>query len=630
MGGDLAGGGINDGATTPKGTWSSEKIEQEIAAVGGAYAYRKQVLDFVDNTLAPPTEVSGDRYILDDTGVSNAAWDGAAALSIVEFNGTTWDEIVPSSGWRCFVAGEGQDRAYIDDGTPAWEPRPNLNPHALGGAQHTADTLANLNTKISDGTVDKTTDPRDSDTTRIDIAKIGTPARDKLDEHLGFGLSAGTRAGVYITDAGSQQFDVTLGAGFIRTSNDHSAPLKAFEWVASLANAIPDGTVRYVGVEYNAGSPRVSVRTTDNWNRHDDFRLGSVVREGTVLHILNNPQDASNGVIHAYRRFYNTEPLKRADRLGGLILGETGTRNLSVTAGRLYDGLTEFVIAAIDTSVASTFDVYYGSFTKVAAQTQWDNAQYDNAGVLTAFSANKWGVHWLYIEADGELVLLYGQAQFNTEAAADLSMSPASVPLRLQTHGKLIGRVLFQEGAASAAQVESVFDVTFQTTGTSDHNNLSNLQGGIPGEYNHLSNAEIAALGGARFFIPAADPNGTLGDHPVRNITGTGNARFMFAVPADFASLISLVVVAHSAVTGSVDIDITSDYGKNGEAYNNHSEARDGGVSPTSVTANVIARLDISDVFSSLEGGDVCGFNWDHNSIGGTIAFWGVELRYNT
>ena len=53
--------------------------------------------------------------------------------------------------------------------------------HAIGGADHTADTLANLNTKISDATLDDIGDPRDADnllsaTTTIDIASAATPS----------------------------------------------------------------------------------------------------------------------------------------------------------------------------------------------------------------------------------------------------------------------------------------------------------------------------------------------------------------------------------------------------------------------------------------------------------------------
>jgi hypothetical protein len=83
-----------------------------------------EVLDYVDNTAVPPTEVLGDRYILDDTGASNAAWDGAAALDLVEFDGAVWVVKAVESGNETFVAAESQDRMFVDDGSPAWEARP--------------------------------------------------------------------------------------------------------------------------------------------------------------------------------------------------------------------------------------------------------------------------------------------------------------------------------------------------------------------------------------------------------------------------------------------------------------------------------------------------------------------------
>lgn len=138
----------------------------------------------------------------------------------------------------------------------------------------------------------------------------------------------------------------------------------------------------------------------------------------------------------------------------------------------------------------------------------------------------------------------------------------------------------------------------------------------------------VPQAGTARFFVPAPDLNVNLGDHRVRSISGTGNHRFVFAIPADFISLITLCLIGRSTVTISADIDVTSDYGKDVEDYDAHSEARDGGTTPTALTANQIERFDISDVFSNLEAGDVCGFNWDHNSIGGTVYYWGVEVRY--
>jgi hypothetical protein len=83
----------------------------------------RAVIDYVDNTAVPPSENDGDRFLLDDTGVSNAAWDGGAALDIMQFNGTSglWESQTPEEGMITYVDVEDQDRRFIDDGVPTWE-----------------------------------------------------------------------------------------------------------------------------------------------------------------------------------------------------------------------------------------------------------------------------------------------------------------------------------------------------------------------------------------------------------------------------------------------------------------------------------------------------------------------------
>ncbi|RLB87079.1 MAG: hypothetical protein DRH26_16290, partial [Deltaproteobacteria bacterium] len=115
---------IDDGSTGVTNLWSGNKIDQEITAVSSGYSRRAAVITIVDNTQAPPTEVLGDRYILDDTGGGvNAAWDGASINDIVEFNGSTWDATTPSEGWIAYADTDNKDALFVDDGAPAWELR---------------------------------------------------------------------------------------------------------------------------------------------------------------------------------------------------------------------------------------------------------------------------------------------------------------------------------------------------------------------------------------------------------------------------------------------------------------------------------------------------------------------------
>lgn len=101
----------------------ANSLAAKITAILSSYSRRPKVIDIVDNTAAPPTEIMGDRYILDFTGTSHADWDGAAAGRIVQFDGTSWIAEYPFEGWICYVDEQNKDALFVNDGTPQWELR---------------------------------------------------------------------------------------------------------------------------------------------------------------------------------------------------------------------------------------------------------------------------------------------------------------------------------------------------------------------------------------------------------------------------------------------------------------------------------------------------------------------------
>jgi hypothetical protein len=313
--------------------------------------------------------------------------------------------------------------------------------------------------------------------------------------------SSGVISGGTIADAGGGNITVTAGYGLIKATNAAFGVLYFCDWANLTATAIPVNTARWIGVEYNAGAPQITVRASDNFTYLDDFPLGYVVNEAGTLHVTNNARvivDAPGGLI---RRFHQTLPYVRDELVGGLILNETGVRKITLSGGYLWDRSNRFAIAAIDTSGAGRFDLYYrdgaGGFTRVAAQTDWPNEQYDdNSGVLATMTNNRYAVIWWYLELDGGLVALYGRAQHVTAAAAQAESVPATLPLRLQVDGKLIGRLIFKKSDATATAIDTTWLTQFSPTATTTHNNLAGLQGGTLSEYYHLTAAEYAALGG--------------------------------------------------------------------------------------------------------------------------------------
>jgi len=292
--------------------------------------------------------------------------------------------------------------------------------------------------------------------------------------------SAGWSSGGTITSGTTTSVAVAAGTGFIRSTDSDVATIYFFDWDAEASLSVPLDTIRYIGVDYNAGSPQAVVRSTYDWNFNTDFPLGTVVNEDGYLHVINASHAVGDHASNMIQRSYETMPFERDNRSGGLILGETGTRNVTVTAGSLWERLERFSIGAVDTSASDTFDRYYrdggGDWTKEASETQWDNTQYDDgSGSLVTISGGYYSVQYFYIELDGELVSLYGQAQYADLASAQDDSAPSDLPDRLTAHGKLIGRIIFVESASTASVIESVFDTSFSATVVTDHGSLAGL-----------------------------------------------------------------------------------------------------------------------------------------------------------
>ncbi len=309
----------------------------------------------------------------------------------------------------------------------------------------------------------------------LTLSRIGESTFSTVQDLQNIFHSAGWTSGGTIADIGGAAISVAAGTGLIRTSNSATALVPYFDWVASTTIDIPADTIRYIGVEYNSGSPRAAIRTTYNWNLKTDFPLGNVVNEGGTLHLENAPQAVGDHAATMIERAFESLGKQRDNITGGLIIGETGSRNVTMSSGTLWERLSSFAISAIDTSGADTLDTYCGTTKNETATSTWDNLNYCNSGSLTALSNNRWAVLWFYIELDGDLIMQYGTAQYVSEASAEAEGTPSTVTNRVIAQSKLIGRFIFQESASTVESIETVFATTFAGAIVTDHGNLAGL-----------------------------------------------------------------------------------------------------------------------------------------------------------
>lgn len=292
--------------------------------------------------------------------------------------------------------------------------------------------------------------------------------------------STGSSSGGLVTDAGSNTIDVASGTGFIRATDSDLAEVLFFDWPAETGLSVPSGTTRFIGIQYNAGTPNVVISATNNFDATTTFHLATCVNEGGTIHISNTPHKVGDHASAMILRSHEAMGIQRDNVTGGLILGETGTRNVTMSAGKLWDRLAKFTLSAIDTSAAGTYDRYFttapGVHTKQVAETQWDNTQWnDVTSGLVTLGANKYSNEWFYLELEGELLSMYGDEEFNSLAEAENAQPPADVPDRITQLATLIGRIIFKKSDATAQDIESSFDVTFGGAVVTSHSSLANL-----------------------------------------------------------------------------------------------------------------------------------------------------------
>lgn len=137
-----------------------------------------------------------------------------------------------------------------------------------------------------------------------------------------------------------------------------------------------------------------------------------------------------------------------------------------------------------------------------------------------------------------------------------------------------------------------------------------------------------SGAGGAQAVFFEPDFSNATGRYRTRNIGGTGLWNFNFAVPFNFVSVVKLVLRGFpDASFTNQSIWLDSNYHGVGENYQTHVETDHTGL--FSGTQNQTLEIDLTPVFTSISAGDICGVTVDHKTIGATIKYFHIELRYN-
>ncbi len=375
----------------------------------------------------------------------------------------------------------------------------------------------------------------------ISMLGLTTPTYDDVNDWWMTTQSAGVVSGGVISDPTGGTVDVSAVKGIFKTTDSAIGINNWFDLAGLTGQALTDNSTNYIAVDYNGGTPQWVVGVTDTANGHTIFNIGKVYREGTSVDIINSGLNIYDFTKRVQQHHVEESSLHF---VSGAIVGETGTINISITAGVMYAGINRITTGAIDTSVADDFEYYYNNGAWVESdQTAIDALQYNNFGVgLATLANNQYGVHWIYKGTGTSTYVIYGQASY-TLAGAQVVQPPSSLPDHVSEFGVLRAKIIIAKSGVVFTEIDNIADTQFSSSSPSNHNDLANIQGGAASTYYHSNQA-----------INTTDSPGFVGIGLSGDLTmsGTGSQIVLEANTQTSGNVASIISTPGSSSTATV------------------------------------------------------------------------------
>ncbi len=364
----------------------------------------------------------------------------------------------------------------------------------------------------------------------VPIAKLGSATWDNVQEAINVQNSPGLIDGGSFSDAGGGNLAYSSMHIAIRPTDSDTATLYMADIAAGVIAIPNDSATRFVGVQYNSGSPNVIIKTADSWDYDTEFPLGEVANLGGTLYPLFNPYKVGDPITNVIQRF-DAQAYAIRSAAGGLELSTDGTtRNLAMTAGVVWTRLNDHPISARNSPTFPLIRITPTGGTPPLAFTPgftaWPNTQYISGTTLTTLGNNKWANLWVFVNiGTGAWGFAHGTAEYNNSSSAAAEAIPAYLTSNFLRQNIFVGRLIFEKNFNTAI-IESAFTRVFSTQAVSNHNQLSGLQGGLLNEYYHLTNSEHAGIIPWSSIAPSSKADDSLVVHKAGSETVTGSKSF--------------------------------------------------------------------------------------------------------
>lgn len=270
------------------------------------------------------------------------------------------------------------------------------------------------------------------------------------------------------------------GAGIIRTYE-----------IADPTITLVNGSTNYIVANYNSGTPIIqSITDVSLINETTIIPIMTIYRGGNRLHLLPWKELGLSMLNKIHQSIIKTQRYRLQSGLG---LGESAGRVVTLTEGIVWVGANSFNLPEFNSTSNQLFFLYHsgGVWQTPTIVTQYNNTQYDDGTGLQTLNPNKYAVNFIYrgVELDDESYMVLGQGNY-TLLQAQASLPPANLPALITSHAILVGRIIVEQAATTAYEINSIFSAAFALSNAVDHNDLSGLQGGTAGQYYHMNLAQ--------------------------------------------------------------------------------------------------------------------------------------------
>lgn len=316
---------------------------------------------------------------------------------------------------------------------------------------------------INDGT---NTLNKDQSLAYCSTSAVTTDVGDYVNESA----SSGVLDGGIVTATGGNGISVSAGSGLCVRGSPYNDVVKV-SW--GLTNfSLSANTYYYVYYDFSSAAVIISpVQRTS-----EDIQLAQARSDGSnvrFLHRTRTPVLNPSKVLDQYL----IDTRKIALVSGLLASAGTSGRKFQIAAGSYYRSLDEITFAG--TGGDATFSAFYGTngANEISGQTEINITQYDNAGTLTSMTAGYWRTDSLLITSDGRVSVIFGTAEYATQALAEAA-SFAAIPGMMNSTACTIAELLVQQGTGITKFVDARPATSSNVAGSSgvtDHGMLTGL-----------------------------------------------------------------------------------------------------------------------------------------------------------